>query len=231
MAIVKVKYTRDPVKIKEHLRYIVHRPGKDRERMSRELFDAFDTTTKVRTYELIDATKHPLFLKFILNFDGVKEDRYKDLDLQLITRKTLDQMQRLIGRDVPFVAAIHDDHTPLRHVIAIGMVQGRIAKADFQKLKTLWLTATEEARSQRRQRDRVREHPRVQYLTQARMLSQPVLTKRREQRYKPLRIQHGCYHCGYGEMSGIPSHWQYCPSCHKPLNQEKTLHLELSKQL
>jgi hypothetical protein len=199
--------------------------------MNRELFDAFDTTTKARAYESIDATKHPLFFKFILNFDGSKEDRYKDLDLQLITRKTLSRMQQLIGRDVPFVAAIHDDHMPLRHVIAIGMVQGRIAKADFRKLKTLWLTATEEARRQRRSRDRVREHPRVQYLTQARMLSQPLLKHRRSRRYKPLQIQHGCYNCGFGQVTGIPSYRLYCPNCHKPLNQEKTLQLELSKQL
>jgi hypothetical protein len=231
MAIVKVKYTRDPIKIKEHLRYIVHRPGKDREKMTRELFDAFDRTDKTQAYERIDATKHPLFFKFILNFDAKKEDTFKDLDLQHLTRQTLSQMQRLIGRDVPFIAVMHDDHTDLRHIHAIGMVQGRIARAEFAKIKTLWLTATEEARSQRRQRDRVRQHPRVQFLTQARIRTQPVLTQWREQRYKPLRIQHGCYHCGYGDMSGIPSWWNYCPSCHKPLNQEKTLHLELSKQL
>jgi hypothetical protein len=231
MAIVKVKYTRDPIKIKEHLRYIVHRPGKDREHVRRELFDTYDRVDKAHAYRMIDATKHPLFFKIILNFDAKKEDTCNDLDLEHITRQTLRQMQRLIGREVPFVAAIHDDHTPLRHIHAIALVQGKVAKADFQKLKTLRLTATDEARSQRRQRDRVREHPRVQYLTQARMLSQPVLTKRREHGYKPLRIQHGCDHCGYGDMSGIPIHWQYCPSCHKPLTQEKTLHLELSRQL
>jgi hypothetical protein len=232
MAIVKVKYTRDPIKIKEHLRYIVHRRGKDGETMTRELFDAFDSRDKAHAYELIDATKHPLFFKIILNFDANKEDTFKDLDVQHITKKTLREMQRMIGRDdLPFVATIHDDHTPLRHIHAIAMVQGKIAKTDFYHLKHLWKTATAEAREQRRSRDQVREHPRVQYLTQARMLSQPVLTKRREHRYKPLRIQHGCYHCGYGEINGIPSYWQYCPSCHKPLNQEKTLHLELNRQI
>jgi hypothetical protein len=126
---------------------------------------------------------------------------------------------------------MHDDHTPLRHVHAIGMVQGRIAKADFQKLKTLWLTATEEARSQRRHRDRVREHPRVQFLTRARALTQPVFAQRRERSYTPLRMQHGCDHCGYGQWGGIPSGYDFCPGCHKPLNQEKTLNLELSRQL
>jgi hypothetical protein len=232
MAIVKVNYSRSIEHIKVHLRYIVHRPGNDRDKMTRELFDNYDHTHKARAYELIDATKHPLFFKIIINLDPKKEDKFKDLDLQHLTRQTLSEMQRLIGRDdLPFVATIHNDHTPLRHIHAIAMVQGKIAKADFYKLKTLWKTATEEARSQRRSRDRVREHPQVRYLTQARLLTQPIFTKQRERSFKPLRIQHGCFHCGYGEFTGIPSYWLYCPSCHRPLNQEKTLQLELSKQL
>jgi hypothetical protein len=231
MAIVKVSYTRDPIKIKEHLRYIVHRRGKDREMMSRDLFDAFDRTGKAQAYERIDATRHPLFFKFIINFDAKKEDTYKDLDLQHITRKTLAEMERLIGRDMPFVAVMHDDHTPLRHIHAIGMVEGRIGKSDFQKLKTLWQTASAEASSQRRSRDRVREHPRVKFLAQARVRSQPVFSKWRSRIYKPLQMQHGCYSCGYGDITGIPSYRLYCPNCHRPLNQEKTLQLELSRQL
>jgi hypothetical protein len=232
MAIVKVKYTRDPIKIKEHLRYIVHRRGKDGETMTRELFDAFDHTDKDHAYQLIDATKHPLFFKIILNFDANKEDKFKDLDVQHITRKTLREMQRLIGRDdLPFVATIHDDHTPLRHIHAIAMVQGKIAKADFYQLKTLWKTATAEARKQRRSRDHVREHPRVRYLTQARVISQPVITQRRFRSSKPLRFQHGCDHCGFGQLTGIPSDRLYCPSCHRPLNQETSLELELNQQL
>jgi hypothetical protein len=219
------------MKIKEHLRYIVHRPGKDRETIARELFDAFDRADKAHAYERIDATKHPLFFKFILNFDANKEDKTKDLDLQHITRQTLCEMQQLIGRDMPFVAVMHDDHTNLRHIHAIGMVQGKIARTDFQKLRTLWVTATAEARAQRRQRDLVREHPRVQFLTQARVLTQPVYTRRRDRLFKPLRIQHGCFHCGYGEISGIPSWKNYCPSCHRPLTQEKSLQLELNRQL
>jgi hypothetical protein len=232
MAIVKVKYSRSIDHIKDHLRYIVHRPGKDREHMTRELFDMFDHRDKAHAYELMDATKHPLFFKIIINPDPKREDTRKDLDLQYLTRQTLREMQRLIGRDdLPFVATIHNDHTPLRHIHAIAMVQGKIAKADFYQLKNLWKTATEEARQQRRSRDRVREHPRVQYLTQARVLTQPIFTQRRERAFKPLRMQHGCDHCGLGQRTGIPSWRNNCPSCHKPLNQEKTLELQLNRQL
>jgi hypothetical protein len=232
MAIVKMNYTKSIEQIKAHLRYIVHRPGKDREHMTRELFDAYDRSDKDHAYGLIDAMKHPLFFKIIINPDPKKEDQHKDLDLQHLTRQTLSEMQRLIGRDdLPFVAVIHNDHTPLRHIHAIAMVPGKIAKADFYQLKTLWKTATAEAREQRRSRDHVREHLRVRYLTQARVLTQPVVTQRRERAFKPLRMQHGCDHCGYGQLTGIPSGWNYCPSCHKSLNQEKTLELQLNRQL
>jgi hypothetical protein len=237
MAIVKVKYTRDPIKIKEHLRYIVHRRGKDGETMTRELFDAFDSRDKAHAYELIDATKHPLFFKIILNFDANKEDTFKDLDVQHITKKTLREMQRMIGRDdLPFVATIHDDHTPLRHIHAIAMVQGKIAKADFYQLKTLWKTATAEAREQRRSRDYVQERQQTRFLAQAQVLYQSFPARQRTpstryRRTKPMQLQHGCDHCGYGQRTGIPSWWNYCPSCRKPLNQEKTLELQLNRQL
>jgi hypothetical protein len=81
------------------------------------------------------------------------------------------------------------------------------------------------------QRDHIREHPRVQFLTKAQVLTQPDFTHRRDSFFKPLRIQHGCYHCGYGEFTGLPSWWKYCPSCHTPLKQEKSLQLELNQQL
>jgi hypothetical protein len=232
MAIVKVNYSRSIDHIKDHLRYIVHRTGTDREHMSRELFDEFDRTDKARAYELIDATKHPLFFKIIINLDPKREDTRKDLDLQHLTRQTLREMQRLIGRDdLPFVAVIHDDHTSLRHIHAITMVQGKIAKADFYQLKHLWKTATTEAREQRRSRDRVREHPRIRYLAQAKRLTKTVPVQRRIRSRKPLQMQLGCDHCGYEQLIGIPSYRLYCPSCHKPLNQEKALQLQLSRQL
>jgi predicted Zn-ribbon and HTH transcriptional regulator len=243
MAIVKMSYTRDPIKIKEHLRYIVHRPGKNREHLTRQLFNEFDTTDKISTYERIDATKHPLFFKFIINLDPKREDTRKDLDLQHLTRKTLREMQRLIGReDLPFVAVIHDDHTMLRHIHAIALVQGKIAKADFYQLKHLWRFTTAEARAQRRSRDYVRERHQTRFLAQARVLYQSSRTRKRvldqadtpHRRYrhrKPLQLQPGCHHCGYGDTTGIPSWRSHCPNCHRPLHQEQSLQLELSQQL
>jgi hypothetical protein len=48
---------------------------------------------------------------------------------------------------------------------------------------------------------------------------------------KPLQMQHGCSHCGYGQLGGIPKGYAFCPCCHKPLKQEKTLRLELGRTL
>ena len=249
MAIVKLKYTRgrDAIAaIKTHLRYIVHRPGKDRERLTRELFQHnYLSVSKQYAYALINAApKGTIFYKMTINFHPLREDTHKDLDLQHIASLTILEMQRRIGRPVPFIATIHDGHekTTLRHIHAICLVQGRLCKEDFAKLKTLWQTATAEVRLQRRVRDYVLEHRQTRCLTQARvlyhyqpmqerLLSRADAPRMKYRGYKPWQLQHGCYNCGYGQWSGLPRWYAFCPCCHKPLNQEKTLRLELGRTL
>jgi hypothetical protein len=246
MAIVKLTYTRSSDAIKAHLRYIVHRPGKEREKLTRELFQHnYLSVTKQNAYDLMNAApKGTVFYKMTINFHPVKEDTHKDLDLQHIASLTVREMQLRIGRSVPFIATIHDGHanTELRHIHAICLVQGRLSKEEFAKLKTLWQMATAEVRLQRRARDRLKERRRTRFLAQAqvlyhsppsqqRYLSQANPAKQISRRGKPLQMQHGCSHCGYGHRGGIPDWYEYCPSCHKPLNQEKTLRLERSLQL
>jgi len=249
MAIVKLKYTRGRGAIdaiKAHLRYIVHRPGKEREKLTRELFQHnYLSVTKQYAYDLINAApRGTVFYKMTINFHPVKEDTHKDLDLQYITSLTFREMQLRIGRSIPFIATIHDGHekTDLRHIHAICLVHGRLSKEDFAKLKTLWQTATAEVRLQRRIRDRIQERQRTRFLTQARLLYHYTPARERylslsdapKKRYRgvnPLQMQHGCYNCGYGQLGGIPSWYAFCPCCHKPLNQEKTLRLERSLSL
>src|SRR5919199_2534012 len=142
MAIVKLKYPRGRAAIKAHLRYIVHRPGKERERVTRELFQHnYLSVTKQEAYALMNsAPKGTVFYKMTINFHPVREDTYKDLDLEAIVSLTVREMQYRIGRDVPFLATIHNGHatTELRHIHAICLVRGRLSKEDFAKLKTLW---------------------------------------------------------------------------------------------
>jgi hypothetical protein len=246
MAIVKLKYTTGRDAIKAHLRYIVHRPGKGLERPTRELFQHnYLSVTKQYAYDLINnAPKGTVFYKMTINFHPLREDTHKDLDLPYIVSLTVREMQLRIGRMVPFIATIHNGHanTDLRHIHAICLVHGRLSKEEFAKLKTLWQTATAEVRLQRRIRDLVQERQRTRFLAQAKVLYQASPSserylsladspERHHRRVKPLRLRHGCYSCGYGQMGGIPAWYDFCPCCHKPLNQEKILHLELSRQL
>jgi hypothetical protein len=235
MAIVKLKYTRNREAIKAHLRYIVHRPGKEQGRTTRELFQHdYLSVTKQEAYDLINASPRGMvFYKMTINFHPGREDTHKDLDLHHITSLTVREMQLRLGRSVPFIATIHDGHanTELRHIHAICLVKGRVSKEEFARLKTLWQTATAEVRLQRRMRDLVQERRRTRFLAQARVLYQYSPSIQRYQGYKALKMQHGCYNCGYGQLSGIPGRYALCPCCHKPLFREQTLRLELDRSL
>jgi hypothetical protein len=156
MAIVKVKYTRSRPKIKAHLRYITHRPGREGKKISRSLFDLHGLIDKDQAYHLIDeATRGRVFFKVIVSPDPKREDRFKDLDLQHITRKTILQLQEQLGRSVQFFATIHDDHAPHRHVHGILIMQGKLSREDFKFLR---VSATQEAKFQRRTLDVAREN-------------------------------------------------------------------------
>ena len=246
MAIVKLKYARGRAAIRAHLRYIIHRPGKEQGRVTRELFHHnYLSVSKQEAYDLINnAPRGTIFYKMTINFHPLREDTHKDLDLQHIASLTVRAMQTRLGRIVPFIATIHDGHarTTLRHIHAICLVQGRLCKEDFAKLKTLWKVATAEVRLQRRNRDRTQERHRTRFLAQAqvlyhyqpmkeRLLSRAGSPRMKYRGYKPWQLQHGCYNCGYGQLSGLPRWYAFCPCCHKPLNQEKTLRLELGRTL
>src|SRR5918996_5303064 len=154
MAIVKNKYIRGKSRIKAHLRYITHRRGMEGERMTRPLFGNDGALSKLQIYDMIDATKKgAVFHKFVFNFHPVKEDTRKDLNLWEITRKTLEQIKSQFGDSVPFVATIHDDHTALRHVHGFFIVEGRLSKEEFAKVRRLWKVASFEARRQRKRLD------------------------------------------------------------------------------
>ena len=146
MAIVKAKYVRGKTRIKAHLRYITHRKGLD--------VGAHHPATvrqgwaPVKTANLRDDRRGPPWRnihKFVFNFHPVKEDTRKDLNLWEITKKTLEHIKTQFGNSVPFVATIHDDHTLLRHVHGFFIVEGRLSKEEFSKIK--WLMEDRLSRS------------------------------------------------------------------------------------
>jgi hypothetical protein len=226
MAVVKLKYIRNRAQIKAHLRYITHRAGESQEKITRPLFNETGLTEKQATYRMIDAAKRgTLFYKMMISPDGKREDAYKDLDLQSVTRRTVQAIEKRIGIRVRFVATVHNDHTLLRHVHGFFLISKRLTKEEF---KSLALTARQgaslEARLQRKAQDRVRQHPRY------RSLAQSVRLARQGRGVRPPRTQPACASCGYGEFTGIPSYLSHCPACHKRLRRERAERLELGVQ-
>ena len=62
-----------------------------------------------------------------------REDKFKDLDLEHLTRNTIHQLQEQLGRPVQFFATLHDDHAPHRHVHGILILQGKLTREDFKR--------------------------------------------------------------------------------------------------
>src|SRR5918997_906380 len=199
MAIVKNKYVRGKSRIKAHLRYITHRRGLDVGRITRPLFGRDGPLSKLRIYEMIDATRRgAVFHKFVINTHPLNEDTHKDLNLWELTRKTLAQIKTQFGNSVPFVATIHDDHTALRHIHGFFIVEGRLPKEEFAKIKGLWKVASAEVWRQRTRLDRMRQSLGYQKL---KPLLENYKRKRgqvRGRRLQNIRTQPACIHCGYG---------------------------------
>jgi hypothetical protein len=232
MAIVKAKYIRGKGRIKAHLRYITHRRGVDGERITRPLFDRDGPLTKQHIYDTIDkAPRGAVFHKFVINFHPVKEDTYKDLNLWDITRKTLEHIKTRFGDSVPFIATIHDDHTLLRHVHGFFIVEGRLEKEEFKKIKGLWKVATGEVRKQRKRLDRM-----YQGLGYQKLLPLIENYKRKRElvkgrRVREIRMQPACQQCGYGQFTGIPFYALTCPVCKNWLSRSREEYQYLGRRL
>jgi hypothetical protein len=155
MAIVKATYTRSKGGAKAAIRYIQHRPGRDGEKATRELFGADGVVDRQEVYRMIDdAGKGSVFFRIVISPDPEREDTYQDLSLREITSQTLLNLGERVQKDVPYVAVEHNDHAPHRHVHVLALVKGRLNAQDFHALRE---TATEAARFQRQERDVARE--------------------------------------------------------------------------
>ena len=232
MAIVKARYVRGKDRIKAHLRYITHRRGIDGERMNRPLFGKDGALSKQQIYEMIDkARRGAVFHKFVINFHPVKEDSRKDLNLWEITRKTLERIKTPFGDSVPFVATIHDDHTLLRHIHGFFIVEGKLNKEEFRKIRGLWKVASAEARHQRNRLDRMHESLRFKKLRPLIEKYKHKHQKRRGGRMREIRTQPACQHCGYGGMSGMPAYLLKCPVCKQWLTHSNQQQLQVGRRL
>jgi hypothetical protein len=232
MAIVKAKYIRGKGRIKAHLRYITHRRGLDVGRITRTLFGRDGALSKLQIYEMIDAARRgAVFHKFVINFHPTREDTRKDLNLWEITRKTLAQIKTQFGESVPFIVTIHDDHTLLRHIHGFFIVEGRLSKDEFAKIKGLWKVASAEAWRQRKRLDRMRQNLRYQKLLPLLERYKRKRAQGRGARMRIIRMQPACQHCGYGGRSGMPAYLLVCPVCKQWLTHNRQTYLHVGRRL
>jgi len=156
MAIVKATYTKSGAGAKASIRYIEHRPGKEGEKITRNLFGIDGLIGRHQAYRMIDeAEKGSVFFRFVISPDPKREDTGKDLFLREITERTMMSLEDRLHKQVQWVAAEHDDHAPHRHIHVVAIVPGRMQVQDLQLLRQ---TATEAALEQRRQHDLAQQH-------------------------------------------------------------------------
>jgi hypothetical protein len=142
MAVIKANYDRrgkvGNAKAKDNVRYIQHRPGKDKEAVMRPLFTSDGPMTRLEAYQFIDeAPKGTHFYTIIVNPDPKTEDTYKDLDMRHITSTTMQSIEEIVDTPVIWVAAVHDDHTDKNHVHALAAVNRRLNTPELLRIDTL----------------------------------------------------------------------------------------------
>jgi hypothetical protein len=142
-------------KAKDNVRYIQHRPDKDKEAVMRPLFTSDGPMTRQEAYQFIDeAPKGTKFFTIIISPDPATEDTHKDVDMRQITRTTMQTIAEImhtqgITTPVIWVAEIHDDHTDKNHVHALASLQGRLDKPDVRRLIDVTTMACREQRLER----------------------------------------------------------------------------------
>lgn len=110
---------------KENIKYFENRPGKEGVRRPRTLFGAHGHMTRQQGYDMVnDAPYGSTFFRVKISPDPEKEDTHDDLFMREIVKATLDIEER-IGTPLAWIAAIHDDHTNIRHMHVLAVTKAR----------------------------------------------------------------------------------------------------------
>jgi DNA-directed RNA polymerase subunit RPC12/RpoP len=222
MAIVKTNYVKrgkgEKGRAKATIRYIQHRRDRDSARVSRTLFGYDGALSREQAYKMIDdAQKGTIFYRFVLSPDPSREDRYKDLDLSEITIHTMLALEERLGKQIQFVATLHDDHSPHRHIHSLVLVQGvRLNREDFKALR---LEATGRALFQRRLRDRTRSP--AARLKRSRTIGLYRHAQRRLYRGSQPYQSYTCPLCHYHQALPSSNRGYRCPACGLRMRRER----------
>jgi hypothetical protein len=247
MAVVKANYVRkgisERVTAKANIRYIQERPGRDKEKLTRPLFNNAGVLGRLEAYQFIDeeGRKGRYFYRLKLSPDPVKEDTKRDLNMQKLTRQMMLSLEKRFKTTIPWAGALHDDHTDKRHVHILAAIPRRLQKFE---LEALIKEATTICREQRRElepgfdraqwRETSRQPKTYQSLKFSKRLLLPV--QRQGQTQKSLVLAGGgssakvhtsctCPRCHFPQShDGIGAHG--CVSCGWTLHKKRELSLQ-----
>jgi hypothetical protein len=103
MAVVKANYVRrgegERETAKANIRYIQERPGRDKEKLTRPLFNSVGFIGRLETYQFIDemAKERRYFYRFKFSPDPSKEDTKRDLNMLRLTRQMMKRLEKRLG--------------------------------------------------------------------------------------------------------------------------------------
>jgi len=142
---------------KANIRYIEQRLGKDGAKVIPAIFTEIVLLKRKQAYEMIDqAIEGSTYFRVKISPDPKKEDMEHDLLLRDITAKIM-ALEEKLGKPVSWVAAIHDDHTPIRHIHVLA-----VTKARLLPVQAIIQEATAACLEQRKELDLAREKKREQ---------------------------------------------------------------------
>ena len=216
MAVVKANYCKRGASArtiaKANISYIQTRPGRDKARLTRTLFGPAGNMGRAEAYQFItDAPKGTYFYRLKLSPDPTREDMKRDLNMQKLTRAIMKRLEKRLKTVIPWAAALHDDHTDIRHVHILAAIPRRLQQYD---LEFLIREATQLSLSQRRSLER-RES---KFPWQEHMPEKPLKTGK----YTTLSVnrrEHSTLLPPQKHRGVKPPHFQSsctCPRCHMP---------------
>src|SRR3712207_4026112 len=120
----------------------------------------------------------------IISPDPEKEDAQKDLDMWEMTKEIVRWLEEHLGnRDIPFIAAEHNDHTEKRHIHALMLMQrkGREMLITKDTIEALREAANAEVILQRDARDYLQTEEKRQLRQSQRPRTAPITPPRDRQ--------------------------------------------------
>jgi hypothetical protein len=221
MAVVKANYVKRGVGEREtakaNIRYIQERPGRDREKFTRPLFNNAGYLGRLEAYQFIDeaAKEGRYFYRFKLSPDPATEDTKRDLNMRKLTRQMMKRLEKRFKTTIPWAGSLHDDHTDIRHVHILAALPRRLQKYELEALiREVTTLCQEQRRALEPEKDRVQwretaRHERPTFAQPRKFGKRLHLSSGRQVKLAPL-----IHHRGVRPAKVLSS--CTCPHCHYP---------------